>query len=50
MVISVSDSDGRGSCLSGGSLVIIFVTVMSPLGSGRSRVSAEGFLSKEGKL
>ena len=48
MVISVSDSDGRGNCLRGGSLVIIiFVTVM---GGGRSRVSAEGFLSKEGKL
>ena len=47
MVISVSGSDGRGNCLRGGSLVIIFVMVM---GGGRSRVSAEGFLSKEGKL
>jgi hypothetical protein len=47
MVISINDSDGRGNCLRGGSLVIIFVTVM---GGGRSRVSAEGFLSKEGNF
>jgi len=46
MVILVSDSDGRGNWLRGGSLVIIFVTVMS----GGSRVSAESFLSKQGKL